>query len=123
MILYMRTERTGLRRAALIAVALVAVLGGWWLFDGTSSPEDSTDASIRTPAPASHQSQVPPPALASVPVPLPAAAVLPPSPVPLAPAVTAVPSHSEQAATLPIPAPAEPQLPSMSTRGDSEPGG
>jgi len=126
MILYMRTKRTGLRRAALTGAALAIALGAWWLSEDASPPEQSKEAAARMPAAAAQQVQVPPPALAEL---QPVAAV--PSAgsllhialgaAPLASAVTAMPPMREEAATLTMPAPAEPQLPSASKRDADEP--
>lgn len=123
MILYMRTERRGLRRAAMIGAALVVVLGGWWLWDETPSAESPSDAATRGAAASVERSQVQP-APESILVPAPAVAMPSATPVPLAPAPIAMPPVSEESTmTVPIPAPAEPQLPSLSKRDESEPEG
>ena len=126
MILHMRTERTGLRRAALVAAALAAVLAGWWLWDDTASLEGSSEAAAQAPVPSDKRAQVAAPALDPVPVPVPPPAVAVPSAtgLPLGPAVTAMPvAAQEPPLAVPIPAPAEPQLPSLSKRDESEPEG
>lgn len=78
MILYMRTQRTGVRRAALTGAALVTVLGAWWLSEGPSSPQGSKEPAAQVPAPAAQQVQVPPPGPVPLPVPQPVAAAASP---------------------------------------------
>jgi hypothetical protein len=125
MILYMRTERTGLRRAAWIGAVLVGVLGGWWwLADHGPSPVEPGGPVAQAPAPAAPRPQTSANELATVPLPAPAAAEPSMPPVALsAPAVALPPAAVDAAATVPIPAPAEAVLPSMSKPGESEPEG
>jgi hypothetical protein len=78
MILYMRTQRTGMPRLALAAAALVTGLAAWWLSSGAPSsgagPEEP--AAVR-PAAVAPRAELPPPA---APLPRPTAAAEPPAP-------------------------------------------
>jgi hypothetical protein len=118
MILYMRTARTGVRRAALTAAALVVVLGAWWLSEGTPSLEGSKEAAPRATAPAAQQLHVPPPGPAPLVEPLTAAAA---PPAPPGSAVTAISPMRDEAAPPPPVLLREPQLPSTSKRDEDEP--
>lgn len=120
MIVYARTERTGMRRLALVTAVLVLGSGAWWLWGSDSSPEASTEAVVRASASAMPQAPRPLPGDGALVVPPPAAAVSSSMPLSLPSAIATLPSVPGDAAVLPIPAAAEPQLPSSPNRGEHD---
>lgn len=85
MILYMRTQRTGVPRLALAGAALIAVLAAWWLSGGASSSGWGSDpAAAGPPTPAAvRAAAVAPPAAPQ--------AMARPAPTAAAPTVAAPP--------------------------------
>jgi hypothetical protein len=121
MILYMRTRRFGLRRAAFTGAVLFVLGGAWWLLEEASSPEASKETAAPMTAPAGRQVLAPAPD-PELPVLRPAAAL--PSllgSVPLASPVTAMPSERDDAAAPLSVVPAPPQSPSTAQRDPEEP--
>ncbi len=81
MILYMRAERTGGRRAAMTGAAVVMALGAWWLLEGTAFFEGSKEPPVQMPAPVAQQVQVPLPGPGPILLPEPRPVAVAPPPI------------------------------------------